>query len=124
MPSRLSIVLMGSLISVVTWHARPTSAQSGNRSQSIWDGAYTAAQAERGHERFTGVCRRCHNDDLNGSERGPALRGAKFLTDWETQDLGRLFAKIKDSMPPDSPASLPDEEYVDVLTYILKANSY
>ena len=120
MPTRLSIVVLASLTSVLTWQTRPGMAQS----QNIWDGAFTAAQVERGHQRFTNVCRRCHNDDLNGSERGPALRGAKFLSDWETQDLGRLFAKIKDSMPPDSPSSLPDEEYVDVLTYILQANSF
>jgi len=90
----------------------------------IWSGVYSAAQADRGKIPFTGVCRRCHADTLEGSRRGPALKGEKFMADWEAQDLRRLFDKIRDTMPPDSPSSLDDSEYLDVMTYILQANGY
>jgi mono/diheme cytochrome c family protein len=90
----------------------------------IWAGAYSEAQVERGKVPFTGVCRRCHGDDLGGTRRGPALHGASFMADWEAQDLRRLFDKIRDTMPPDNPSSLDDSEYLDVMTYVLKANGY
>jgi mono/diheme cytochrome c family protein len=90
----------------------------------IWSGVYSAAQAERGKVPFTGVCRRCHADTLEGSRRGPALKGESFMADWEAQDLRRLFDKMRDTMPPDSPSSLDDREYLDVMTYILQANGY
>jgi mono/diheme cytochrome c family protein len=111
---------------VMTWQAS-IAAGPAARDESpgkIWDGVYTSAQADRGKTRFTAICRRCHNDDLGGSERGPALRGEQFMKNWETQELSRLFAKARDTMPPDSPSSLPDEDYVDVVAYILQANSF
>lgn len=95
-----------------------------NKAAGIWDGVYSAAQADRARTPFTAVCRRCHNDDLGGSDRGPSLRGDRFMANWDTQGLNRLFAKIKDTMPPDSPASLPDEDYLDLVTLILKANGF
>ena len=99
-------------------------ATSGAGAGKIWTGVYSAAQAERGKVPFTGVCRRCHSDTLEGSRRGPALKGESFMADWEAQDLRRLFDKMRDTMPPDSPSSLEDREYLDVMTYILQANGY
>ena len=61
----------------------------------IWKGVYTAAQAEEGKVPFTGLCRRCHSDNLEGSERGPALKGESFMEHWEQQDLDRL--RVEDS---------------------------
>jgi Cytochrome C oxidase, cbb3-type, subunit III len=105
----------------VTWQVRSALAQE---SGSIWKGVYTQEQAERAKVRFTSVCRRCHNDDLGGSDRGPSLRGERFMANWETQGLNLLFAKIRNTMPPDAPTSLPDDEYLDLVTLILQANSF
>ena len=66
---------------------------------SIWDGVYTAAQAERGKATFDVSCSRCHNADLSGSERGPTLTGEKFLGNWLDASLEPLFSFIRDSMP-------------------------
>ncbi|HVZ20482.1 MAG TPA: cytochrome c [Vicinamibacterales bacterium] len=90
----------------------------------IWAGVYSQAQLERGKAPFVGVCRRCHGDDLGGTRRGPALRGESFMADWEGQDLERLFDKIRDTMPPDSPSSLDDEDYLGAMVNILQANAY
>jgi S-disulfanyl-L-cysteine oxidoreductase SoxD len=110
------------LIMIVAAAPGPGLAQ--NKAGSTWDGVYSAAQADRARTPFTAVCRRCHNDDLGGSDRGPSLRGDRFMANWDTQGLNRLFAKIKDTMPPDSPASLPDEDYLDLVTLILQANGF
>jgi mono/diheme cytochrome c family protein len=90
----------------------------------IWTGVYTAAQAEEGKVPFTGVCRRCHSDNLEGSERGPALKGASFMSNWEQQDLDRLRSKIRDNMPPDDPGKLSDADYLGLVSYILQNNGY
>ncbi len=118
-----SALSLGGMIATITAQsaAAPGDAPAGGK---IWTGVYSAAQAERGKVPFTGVCRRCHADTLEGSTRGPALKGEKFMVDWEAQDLRRLFDKMRDTMPPDSPASLDDSEYLDVMTYILQANGY
>ncbi|HVZ20029.1 MAG TPA: cytochrome c [Vicinamibacterales bacterium] len=109
---------------VVGWQAAGLARPADGTQPRIWDGVYTSAQAEHGKDRFTAVCRRCHSDDLNGSDRGPSLRGDHFMMDWDTQDLASLFAKIRNGMPPDAPASLSDDDYLDVVTYILQANKY
>jgi hypothetical protein len=90
----------------------------------IWKGAFTTAQAEAGKVPFTGLCRRCHSDNLMGSERGPALKGDSFMEHWEQQDLDRLKAKIRDTMPPDDPGKLTDDEYLGLVSYILMHNGY
>jgi hypothetical protein len=96
----------------------------GDKQTAIWAGVYQEAQVERAKPTFLAVCRRCHNDDLGGSERGPSLRGDRFMANWETQGLNLLFAKIRDTMPPDSPSSLPDATYLDLMTLILQANGF
>jgi quinoprotein glucose dehydrogenase len=97
-------------------------AQSAN--PDIWAGVYSKAQAERGKVRFLSDCATCHNVDLQGQgTRGPALVGAPFMTNWETQDLQSLFAKIQ-RMPLNNPASLPDAVYMDLMTFILQANAF
>ena len=64
----------------------------------MWDGVYTADQAARGKTRFEGACIRCHNIELIGSERGPALKGTGFLTKYENDswvDPGLSFGMVK-----------------------------
>src|SRR5687768_6120962 len=102
--------------------ATVTAAQNANR--SIWTGVYSKAQAERGKVRFLSDCATCHNFDLQGQgTRGPALTGAPFMRNWETQELKSLFAKIQ-RMPLNNPASLPDAVYMDIMTYILQVNAF
>ena len=102
--------------------ARVAAAQNAN--PTIWAGVYSKPQAERGKVRFLSDCATCHNFDLQGQgTRGPALTGTPFMTNWETQDLKSLFAKIQ-RMPLNNPASLPDAVYLDIMTYILQVNAF
>jgi hypothetical protein len=123
---RLLMVLPVPLLALVITVQAGGSGGAGvdGKDPSIWDGVYTQAQLERATVPLRDVCRRCHSDDLGGSERGPSLHGARFMTNWETQDLSALFAKVKDTMPPDSPSSLPDEDYIAMVALILKTNGY
>jgi len=89
----------------------------------IWQGVYTAAQADRGKASFTTTCLRCHNADLSG-DRGPALKGERFMTTWGGGSVTRLFEKIRDTMPPFATSTLDDRTKLDIVTYILQVNGF
>ena len=94
------------------------------REAAVWDGVYTAQQAERGKARFATSCSRCHNLALTGSERGPALKGNAFLGKWQGENLGSLFTLLRDTMPQDGAGVVSDEIKIDVLAYLLESNGF
>ena len=47
-----------------------------------------------------------------------------FMFLWEERSLGELFASIQTAMPPTNPNSLSRESYLDILAYLLQANSF
>lgn len=95
-------------------------AQAGDR--EIWDGVYTAGQAERGKTQYEVSCGRCHNNALGGSERGPALKGDEFWSGWESDTLDKLFTKIRDTMPAGGIETVSDAGKADILAYLLQSN--
>jgi quinoprotein glucose dehydrogenase len=90
----------------------------------IWNGVYTTAQTERGKGSFEKNCSNCHNSNLSGSVRGPALRGERFLKDWGNTSVNALFVKLRDSMPATYPDSVAEAEKIDILAYLLEANGF
>lgn len=99
-------------------------AQDSDAIASIWDGLYTAAQAERGKATFDRRCSRCHNSNLSGSDRGPTLVGDEFLASWLDGSLEALFSFIRDSMPENNASLVNDARKADVLAYILQRNGF
>ncbi len=89
----------------------------------IWQGVYTTTQAERGKATFLVTCQRCHNADLSG-DRGPALKGERFMTSWGGGSVTRLFEKIRDTMPPFATSTLDDQTKLDIVTFILQTNEF
>jgi mono/diheme cytochrome c family protein len=90
--------------------------------RSVWDGVYTAAQATRGKPKFEAGCGRCHNNELAGSTRGPALKGNQFWSHFQQQTLADLFVFMRDRMPRDSGGSVSDDQKVDILAYVLSVS--
>ena len=95
---------------------------------SVWEGVFTEAQANRGQTVYRGACGDCHGSRLNGAPddpdmlSSPPLARAKFLRDWEGQSLATLFQYTRATMPENNPGSLTDEEYVDVIAYMLSVS--
>ena len=102
----------------------PSAAQDDDSIVRIWDGVYTSEQAARGHTEYDRVCSRCHNLELTGSERGPAVTGDAFRANWENGTLGGLFTKIRDTMPQGNPGTLDPAVKADILAYVLRRNGY
>src|ERR1700733_15292815 len=78
--------------------------------KTVWAGAYTAAQADRGQAAYGRSCMRCHGEDLTKS--GDVLVGPKFLDHWREDTVKNLFTILKDSMPRNAPRSLSDAQYL------------
>ena len=91
---------------------------------TVLDGVFTAAQARRGRRVYTQNCESCHGPELKGGEMAPGIAGSDFIVFWTELPVGDFFERIKVSMPEDAPGRLSDEEYTDVVAYILDANDY
>jgi hypothetical protein len=92
-------------------------------SPRIWQGVYTTAQAERGKAVFNTTCMRCHGEDLGGTT-APALKGERFQSSWGGDVLESLFAKVRDTMPPNFGTILDAQVKLDIVTYILQVNGF
>ena len=95
---------------------------------SVWDGVFTAAQAARGRLAYSGGCGFCHGRRLNGAPDDPDMRStpplarARFLREWDGRSLASLYEYTRLTMPEDNPASFTDEEYADVIAYMLSVS--
>lgn len=95
---------------------------------SVWEGVFTEAQADRGQGVYDGACGLCHGRRLNGAPDDPDMRSspplarAKFLRDWEGRSLATLLEYTRATMPENNPGSLSDQEYVDVIAYMLSVS--
>jgi cytochrome c553 len=93
--------------------------------RGVWDGIFTAAQADRGQTAAAqGRCTGCHGTELGGTDRAPALKGPAFLANWEDGSVNRLFAKIRDTMPPSNTDQLAAATKLDVVAFILRENGF
>ncbi len=88
---------------------------------SVLTGAYTEEQALRGRELYYEHCLQCHGETMAGADKAPALAGPQFASTWSGAPLAALVARIA-TMPPEKPASLLQEQRVDILTYVLWYN--
>src|SRR5579864_6214613 len=96
---------------------------AGSEARSVRDGVFTDAQAKRGQDAYTANCAHCHGDALQGGNDAPPL-GPAFVAGWKGSTVGDLVAKIRRSMPDDAPASLTDQQYTDVVTFMLSSSRY
>jgi len=86
---------------------------------------FTAAQTARGKSIFLASCSNgCHMPDLAAGTRAPALAGDSFRERWQGHSGNELFERIRDTMPQQSPHSLSDGAYVDIVAFLLQANGY
>ena len=87
---------------------------STNGQRSTGQGVYSREQWMRGRDVYAGMCAGCH----------PAVThvGPQFTTSWAGKKLSDLFGFLRERMPKNEPGSLSAEEYVDVMSYMLRLN--
>ncbi|MDO8795583.1 MAG: PQQ-binding-like beta-propeller repeat protein [Vicinamibacterales bacterium] len=116
MPHRLHLTLATSAVVALTGMISPAAQQPGGR--------YTESQAAAGKVAYDQKCTSCHGPTLQGGAHGPELTGAGFLEVWGSKTSADLVAHIKANMPPGEAGSLSDQEYVEIVAYVLKANGH
>lgn len=75
---------------------------------------YTSAQAGRGEALYKELCLSCHPVET--------YTGNVFLT-WQGRTLAELLEFLQEKMPKNDPGSLTDEEYAEVIAYLLRLNA-
>ena len=97
-------------------------AQSPSDDSDQGKGWFTAEQSERGRSEYERSCSICHQSSLLGEQYAPALKGNAFLRNWEDGTVAHLYTFVRERMPVGSPGSLTDQQYIDVVAYILSQN--
>ena len=92
------------LVALVAW-AEP---------RTINDGVFTSDQAEAGEALYAEHCIECHDKRYFR----PVLKR------FEGQPIGIMYTVMSTSMPESNPGYLTEQEYVDILAYILSLNRY
>jgi S-disulfanyl-L-cysteine oxidoreductase SoxD len=92
--------------------------------KGIWDGVFTSSQASRGKAALSqNGCNGCHGAELAG-DRGPSLKGERFITAWENASVNKLFTKIRDTMPPLNAEQVSPATKADIIAYLLEVNGF
>lgn len=83
------------------------------------------SQSQRGESLYQMHCSACHGDDLQG-KTAVTLVGAGFLARWshEEHSVDDLLYIVRTQMPYGEPNKLTKSEYLDIVTFILKANGF
>jgi ankyrin repeat protein len=107
-----------------TGAAAPTvkAAASSPAARTIGDGIYTDAQAQRGVQVYQSACAVCHLNNLQGDAVSPTLVGPTFFARYAGSNVHEMVQSLRSSMPQNAPDSLGDRAYVDLVSYLLKAN--
>ncbi len=92
-------------------------------SRTVWDGAFTADQAERGKAQYSASCARCHGGSLEGG-MGRSLVGTTFLNKWREQSVAELLDYVSKNMPmgQTSTVTLSPPVYADIVAFLLRSN--
>lgn len=77
---------------------------------------YREDQADRGRRVFQDRCSECHYSS--------EMRGTQFQFEWERRTVGDLYEHLVETMPEDDPGSLTPDQYLEVVSYILRLNGF
>ena len=89
--------------------------------RTVWDGAYTDAQAARAASVFSQSCAGCHT--LGSQGDGP-LVGENFWGGYSQKTVGDLITFVRANMPDGAGGSLSASSYNDLVALILKSNGF
>jgi mono/diheme cytochrome c family protein len=94
--------------------AKAQDSTAGKPTLTTLSGVYTDKQAGRGQSTYDKTCVACHatTDYTGDTFRSKYVGGTAF----------DLFELIRTTMPEDSPGSLTNEQYAEIVAYLFKLN--
>jgi mono/diheme cytochrome c family protein len=79
-----------------------------------------ADQVAAGSEVYTASCAKCHGDEGQGGTGPVVIGGNKRIASYQTTQ--RLYDYVSRTMPFDAPGSLTEDQYWNVIAYLLDEN--
>jgi len=76
--------------------------------------SFSTAQAARGEKIYDETCGTCHQPGQ--------LVGQTFVESWNDRRVWDFYSLVRATMPLDKPGGMKDQEYLDVVAYLLQAN--
>lgn len=76
--------------------------------------SFAPAQATRGAKIYEETCGTCHQPGQ--------LVGQTFVESWNDRRVWDFYSLVRATMPLDKPGGMKDQEYLDVVAYLLQAN--
>ena len=76
--------------------------------------SFLPSQATRGANVYAETCGTCHQPGQ--------LIGQSFVELWNDRRVYDFYGLVRSTMPLDNPGGLKDQEYLDVVAYLLQAN--
>ncbi|WP_321934748.1 MULTISPECIES: c-type cytochrome [unclassified Paraburkholderia] len=81
-------------------------------------------QVEHGQHIYSESCAKCHGAQLEGIT-APALSGPAFAPTANSHlTIGGIYQYMSTNMPADRPGKMTDQEYADLMAYLLYTNGY
>ncbi|HSQ28323.1 MAG TPA: cytochrome c [Gemmatimonadaceae bacterium] len=91
---------------------------------TVLDSVYTDSQATAAESTYKQGCAKCHGAALEGAQDGGPLTGPIFMTNWQGLTLADLQDKIRTTMPPDTPNTIPPSAVADLVGLVLERNQF
>lgn len=82
--------------------------------RSLNDAVFSPEQAKTGRRVYRKYCQSCHEEEYFET----------VMAVWNGEPLSELFSVMAAIMPQNNPGSLNDQEYLDVLAYIMAETGY
>jgi mono/diheme cytochrome c family protein len=86
---------------------------------TVWDGAFTEAQATRAMSAFAANCADCH---VLGGVGDGQLVGTSFWEGYSQKTVGELLTFVRTNMPSGAEGTLSPSMYADLVALILRSN--
>jgi len=86
--------------------------------------AFDHEQVEHGQHLYSESCAKCHGAQLEGIT-APALSGPAFAPAANSHlTIGGIYQYMSTNMPADRPGKMSDQEYADLMAFLLYTNGY
>jgi len=107
-------LILASVFTPLFAAANPSGSPLAAQELTINAAVYSSEQAKDGRKLFRKHCKTCHQEDYFDT----------VMQVWNGETLHELFSVMAATMPQSNPGSLRDQEYLDVLAYVLSSLGY